>query len=60
MITVIRLPTGYWSVLLDGAEIRNGFSTQAAAWEWVDRNEVHPLHERTSTASKWTLRRNAH
>jgi hypothetical protein len=59
MIQVRQTPSGWWVVVIDGIETMNAFKTQAEAWEWIDRNEVHPLHERTATATKWKLKGHA-
>lgn len=54
----VRHAGGEWVVTQGDRVVQRGFTSQAQAWKWVDRNEVHDLHltrEAADLSGRWAL-----
>jgi hypothetical protein len=51
MMEVHQMPAGEWAVTDDaGTVIADGFTSNAAAWRYVDRQTCQPVSKREDTA----------
>jgi hypothetical protein len=49
-MTVKQNAAGAWDVIDNNGEVVATLATNADAWRWLDRHEVHPLNKRSLAA----------